>query len=471
VLCAVAALAFAPLVGHPAQSPRTLYGPATVRFQVQFPGNPYDPEVTDIRIVFTNERNQKVERIAYFEDGYWKASLMAPNRGRYVAMLVRNGTATGAVGSPGVAQLDQPAPGLVRLSEDRRRLTLNGSSYFPIGMSEARPGLNWMRIAPGEDDLDHPLWPEQDEYPIPDQLSAPAMDAVQERVDAAAEASNRVQFVLFPGAALEAEAWPRHPWNVAKGGFLESPADFFSSAEARRRARAWIRYACARWGGPEIMAWELVGNLPAGELTASQKAVADWTAEMAQFVRTMDGWGRPITASGIPAAHEAWLSLDLLQLEAGETAPADKAVRRFAASPTGENGAPSKTLHASIWRALYRGEAGAPILKGGDELAQELALWHGALSRMPTRPLAAFTVRTDREGVEAEAIGELAWLMVYAEGQPSELRSTGLASGAYTLRVLDLTAGSTVETEAEVRDFTVRLPALPANALLIFERK
>ncbi|HZH98718.1 MAG TPA: hypothetical protein VEX38_07080, partial [Fimbriimonadaceae bacterium] len=98
--------------------PQTWYGPATVEFQVQWPGNPYDPEQNDVRVVFTGSRGEKVERLAYFDRGSWRASLVAPNGGRYRPVLLRNGATSIQEAVPPVVELkEKMAFGFVRNDE------------------------------------------------------------------------------------------------------------------------------------------------------------------------------------------------------------------------------------------------------------------------------------------------------------------------------------------------------------------
>jgi hypothetical protein len=67
------------------------FGPVQVVFDASFDGNPYDPAVNDVRVVFTNGEGVREERLAYFDDGRWKAWLTATRPGEYSATLLRNG--------------------------------------------------------------------------------------------------------------------------------------------------------------------------------------------------------------------------------------------------------------------------------------------------------------------------------------------------------------------------------------------
>lgn len=95
--------------------------------------------------------------------------------------------------------------------------------------------------------------------------------------------------------------WGFNPYNVAHGGFLHSPAAFFSDSEARRRTRARYRYCVARWGAESsLAAWELFNEADqtdAIKLYRDETAVAAWHQELARAIQTMDAIPRPVVSS------------------------------------------------------------------------------------------------------------------------------------------------------------------------------
>jgi len=56
--------------------------------------------------------------------------------------------------------------------------------------------------------------------------------------------------------------WPENPWNKSRGGWLQSPEDFFTDPRAIALTKAKYRYIVARWGySPYILAWELFNEV------------------------------------------------------------------------------------------------------------------------------------------------------------------------------------------------------------------
>ncbi|MFT3782517.1 MAG: cellulase family glycosylhydrolase [Nibricoccus sp.] len=112
--------------------------------------------------------------------------------------------------------------------------------------------------------------------------------------------------------------WLENPWNVANGGFLKSPAEFFTSAEAQRLTRMKFRYIVARWGySPAIMAWELFNEVHwtdaiRGE-TKDEAAVARWHSEMAKYIRSIDVYSHLITTSTENLESPIYADMDYYQ--------------------------------------------------------------------------------------------------------------------------------------------------------------
>jgi hypothetical protein len=113
--------------------------------------------------------------------------------------------------------------------------------------------------------------------------------------------------------------WNENPWNAANpGGFLASPADFFTTPEAIKLTKQKYRYIIARWGySPAIMAWELFNEVHwtdamLGE-TKNEAAVARWHAEMAAHIRSLDPYHHLITTSTDNLTSPVCADMDYLQ--------------------------------------------------------------------------------------------------------------------------------------------------------------
>ena len=53
------------------------YGPLTATFEIQVPGNPYDPDQNDLKVKFIPEKGNSEERLAYADT---KAHEFPPRR-------------------------------------------------------------------------------------------------------------------------------------------------------------------------------------------------------------------------------------------------------------------------------------------------------------------------------------------------------------------------------------------------------
>ncbi len=90
---------------------------------------------------------------------------------------------------------------------------------------------------------------------------------------------------------MDAE-WARNPFNVARGGYLRSPQEYFSDKRAKRDFKKFADYLVARWGhSPRILAWKLFTEI---DLTGDKggwykhDSVRVWHQEMARYLKNRD---------------------------------------------------------------------------------------------------------------------------------------------------------------------------------------
>lgn len=99
-------------------------------------------------------------------------------------------------------------------------------------------------------------------------------------------------------AARVDREWDHNPFNIACGGYLESPDEFFTDPRARRDFANLMRYTVARWGhSPAILAWQLWSELNlAGEQGNTQlnPDVVTWHRDAARDIRALDPYGHLI---------------------------------------------------------------------------------------------------------------------------------------------------------------------------------
>ncbi|RMG83574.1 MAG: DUF5060 domain-containing protein [Chloroflexi bacterium] len=89
--------------------------------------------------------------------------------------------------------------------------------------------------------------------------------------------------------------WDNNPYNIANGGILESPEQFFENPQARQLFARRLRYIIARWGySPHILAWELSDAL---DRTANftPEIAALWVTEQAEVIHSSDAHGHLLT--------------------------------------------------------------------------------------------------------------------------------------------------------------------------------
>lgn len=111
--------------------------------------------------------------------------------------------------------------------------------------------------------------------------------------------------------------WDTNPWNAANpGGFLKSPEDFFTDANARVMSLIKYRYIVARWGwSPAIMAWELFNEVHWTDAFrhGHEAEVARWHSVVASYIRLVDVYGHLITTSTENLRSPVYEKLDYYQ--------------------------------------------------------------------------------------------------------------------------------------------------------------
>jgi hypothetical protein len=340
------ALAAPILVGLAAASADAAEAPTTVaqwaRFEASYapevvPDNPFDPDEIDVRAEFVRAAGGRaIEVPAFWYQGYERALIgsreqltpvgaphflvrftptrAGPWRWRW---LIRRGGSTERLPWSAFDVTRARDPGFLRVSRrDPRHLAFDdGSSYFAVGENTGwytgkgtfaydewfgalgAQGANWAR-----------LWMPSWAFGI--EWKDTGLGDYSERLDRAwqldhvlEEAERRDIYVML--ALLNHGAfstffnpeWADNPYNVANGGPLAVPAEFFTNEEARRLFERRLRYIVARWGwSTHLMAWELWNE---AELTSGYPSLpaTDWHAHMAQVLRELDPYDHLVTTS------------------------------------------------------------------------------------------------------------------------------------------------------------------------------
>lgn len=175
----------------------------------------------------------------------------------------------------------RPTRGFVKRSphDTQRFLFDDGTPYLPFGQNLgwmrndlypacferlAEAGLSWSRVWMTHFTGQNLDWHSTD----PAASGTLDLEAARrwDRIVEAAEATDiRIQVVLQHHGQFSTFVnpnWNENPWNVANGGFLKRPEDFFIDETARALTRRKYRYIAARWGySPAILSWELFNEV------------------------------------------------------------------------------------------------------------------------------------------------------------------------------------------------------------------
>ncbi len=375
-------------------SAKIWHGPATVSFDLAVEGSPYDGQTQDVRVRFDDGPISET-RLAYFDGSKWHAILLAPKGGTYTATVLLNGRAVQKLPNKVEAKALFNRP-FIRLADDKRGFVDEFQArYWPIGhnlgwadrrtgmtvpeqlVEMGRHGLNWARIWACSWDGKNPFFSEGMPPAKGRDLLPKVMDQWDGIVAAAASSSVRFQFVLFHHGMFSTKTdanWNINSWNVANGGFLAKPEEFFTDPEAKARAKNWLRYAVARWGHePAILAWELFNEVEwVDAFGAGQgEKVGQWHDEMADYLRSIDPYRRlVVSSSGMQLP--IWRKMDYYQPHGY---PPDIKALVLGTKPTqdrplffgevGLGGGPGgaererMAVRGALWPALMAGHAGA----------------------------------------------------------------------------------------------------------------
>ncbi|MDC3953953.1 hypothetical protein [Polyangium jinanense] len=499
--------------------PTTWYGPAVARFEAAFPGNPYDPEENDVRVVFISANGERFERIAY-PDGTsaYAAVLVAPRPGPYRPLLYRNGVLQPIEARSAYVRLDDRLPrGFLRIDarNPNRFVWDDGTPYYPLGfnlgwqMPDMPPmaeqlarmgaaGIQWTRIWASSWDGKNPFWPVDDPAAPRDRLWPPALAKWDALFGACEKAGISMQMVLFNHGSFSTLVnpnWPDHPWNAARGGFLTDAADVFADAEAKRRMKMWLRHAVARFShSPSLFAWELWNEVEWTDASFAGRFsdITAWHDEMAHYIRALDPYGHPVTTSALLAPPSTWRAMDFLQPhlytdavtlfarlgwlptrapaffgEIGPSHPAQVNLRAF--------------VRDAIYAGMLRNQAGTPMFWYWDlvekhDLYGEFRTAAKVLdrSRLALHPRAESRPIVVIPPSPALALGERNWLTIrITAASPRSIRILGarLDEGAYHRTTIDLETGQSFEDVVHAGQTGVEVALPGADVVMVFDKR
>lgn len=376
----------------------------------------------------------------YLEDDRFCVRVRADEAGSYELQSVEEGKDgsspirlpfAGLDPAPAVFEVDVPSglfPVGIALGDPQSFALKGGAPFVPIGGNLPWPeqgreakeyyqvrlqefgqaGLNWARLWMvhwGHMNLDW-LNDSSAAQVKPGWLDAGVARNWDALVEMAEENGVYLQIVLQYHGQYSTETnsnWEDNPWNARNpDGFLEKPADFFRSAQARQLTKQKYRTIIARWGySPAVMAWELFNEVhwvDALRFDLDEALVADWHREMADFIRSVDGYGHLVTTSMDSIRSPIYDAMDYLQ-------PHLYPINIFA------NVRSIDSVYESLGRPVFVGEFGDDHM-GLSEAQKKRAIsvvppmWAGVMGQLHLPPQPWFTDQL----IEAGRLDELAAL-------------------------------------------------------------
>ena len=104
-------------------------------------------------------------------------------------------------------------------------------------------------------------------------------------------------FNLFSTVPSMPGFWSKCVYNIANGGFLSQPQEFFTDPRAIAYFKQRLQYLLARYSwSPHVLQWELFNEV---DLTDNFNATQHrgWAADMCEYIRAMDNYTHLITTS------------------------------------------------------------------------------------------------------------------------------------------------------------------------------
>lgn len=386
-----------------------------------FKGDPFDYTSHDVRVALKTPKGKTVSLPAFFDGGTtWRARHTPKTPGVYrVVGVTDNGQKLNLNAQPQrfkVGKTSALAGAWVRVdAKNARRFSLaDGKRFYPFGMNQAwtggeqkgyeakftdlqNAGLNWSRIWMNHWDAKNLDWAQSGKLPI-GEINLNVARTWDDIIASADRHNIYVQIAIQHHGQYSLKVnpnWGDNPWNVANGGFLNSPDEFFTSARARELTKRKLRYIVARYGySPHIMAWELWNEVQFSAAAQEDKwdDVAAWHREMADFLRAQDAYDHLVTTSSeVPPAvfapvdyyqrHAYPINLiPVLSAEhfAGKEWPIKpEFVGEF--GPDNTKDRPDEwTLHSGLWAGLMSDVAGAAQYWEGDRVERDNYYFHFA---------------------------------------------------------------------------------------------
>ena len=234
--------------------------------------DPFDYTVSDVRVQVIQPDNTTVSLPAFYDGGQtWRVRHTPSLPGAYrVSGITLNGQpltiaglqpdhwlVAGTPASAGFIRIVSPFPigsspvtavGFFHLATTWPGTSMPRTSVVSIPPKMGGAHENWSRIWMDPWDGKNLDWPRvSGAFGTLSLTVAQKWDAI---ISAAEQAGVSFQTTLYYYGQYSSTVdpnWPQNPYNVANGGFLSDPTQFFTNATAKALTRRKLRYAAARW--------------------------------------------------------------------------------------------------------------------------------------------------------------------------------------------------------------------------------
>jgi hypothetical protein len=292
--------------------------------------NPYDPDQIALDAVITRPDGSRFSLPGFWQQPFrevagdglhglaaagapgWQVRFTPTAPGPWkVALTARQGAATVTLDGPTLTATDSKAPGFIHIGRHHNVFVRDGAgSLFLIGHNvptylSGAVGMaeTFDKMAAGGENFTR-MWMYSGAMGLEwGQPVGTYRQGEAWRLDHALELANArgisIMLCLDTHQDYLNGNFVQNPYNVARGGPLKAPLEFFTNETARKLYRQRLRYLVGRWSGAtNLVAWEFVNEIEGWQGFDQHKdVVAAWHSAMAAVLHGLDPYQHPVTTS------------------------------------------------------------------------------------------------------------------------------------------------------------------------------
>jgi hypothetical protein len=170
-------------------------------------------------------------------------------------------------------------------------LAANGGNFFRTWMCPWNLPLEWKQVA------------NTNRYSNDGGgFNGSAMERMDQMMALAESLDLYVMLTLDNSGDFQGRSWRDSSYNLANGGPVAAPQEFFTDPQAKAQFKDRLRYLVARWGySPHLAAWEFfneIDNLMYGlPQRIPDTVITAWHAEMSAYLKSIDPYHHLVTTS------------------------------------------------------------------------------------------------------------------------------------------------------------------------------